>query len=133
MFTFYGMFTFLKGLEMFSNPAMHVRYSLLLGILTYFGVTVRYFVLKLYWVTSEIAYSVRTLEAKSSAPISLSLTYRKCGTCLYMSEHLTDRSGRLSPKVVPIFLCRPHCRKTGTFSVDVLVHFATMLKGDMWR
>ena len=88
---------------MFSNPAMHVRYSLLLGNLTYFGVTVRYFVLKLYWVTSEIAYSVRTLEAKSSAPISLSLTYRKCGTRLYMSEHFTDRSGRLSPKMVPIF------------------------------
>ena len=67
------MFNVLKGLEMFSNPAMHVRYSLLLGTLTYFGVTVRYFVLKLYWVTSEIAYSVRTLESKSSAHNLVSL------------------------------------------------------------
>ena len=67
------MFTVLKGSEMFSSPAMPVRSYLLIGILTCFSVTVRYSVLKPYWVNSDIASSVRTLEAKSSAPSSVSL------------------------------------------------------------
>ena len=68
------MFTVLKGLGMFSSPDMPVIYSSLLLILTYFGVTVGYSVLKLYWVTSYIASAVRTLEAKSSAPSSVNLS-----------------------------------------------------------
>ena len=48
VFTFAEMFTILKGLEMFSNPAIPVRSSLLQGSLTCFGVTVRSSVLKLY-------------------------------------------------------------------------------------
>ena len=67
------MFNVLKGLEMFSSPYMPVRYSLLLVILTCFGVTVGSYVLKSYWVTSEIASAARNLEAKSSAPSSVSL------------------------------------------------------------
>ena len=49
------------------------------------------------------------------------------------SEQLTDRSGRLSPKIVPNFVCRLDCRKAGIFSVDVLGIPADMLKGDMVR
>ena len=59
------MFTVLKGLEMFSSTVMSVRSTLLLGSLMCYGVTVRSSVLKLYWVTYYIAYSVRTLEENS--------------------------------------------------------------------
>ena len=38
-----------------------------------FGVTVSFSILKSYWVTYEIASAVKTLEAKSSAPSSVSL------------------------------------------------------------
>ena len=65
MFIFSEMFTTLKGLDMFSSSALPVRYSSLLVSLTFFGVTLRYSVLKLYWVTYYIAYSVRTLEENS--------------------------------------------------------------------
>ena len=58
---------------MFSSPAIPARFSLLLGSLTCFGGTIRYSVLKLYWVASEIACAVITLEAKSSAPSLVSL------------------------------------------------------------
>ena len=50
---------------------------------------------------------------------------------MHKSEQLTARSGRISPKIVPIFFCWPHCRKEGSLSVDVLGIFATMLKGNM--
>ena len=68
------MFTVLKGLEMFSSTVMSVRSTLLLGSLMYYGVTVRSSVLKLYWVTYDIASAVRTLEARSSAPSSVSFS-----------------------------------------------------------
>ena len=74
MFTLYEMFTVLKGLEMFSSTVMSVRSTLLLGSLMYYGVTVRSSVLKLYWVTYDIASAVRTLEARSSAPSSVSFS-----------------------------------------------------------
>ena len=73
VFIFSEMFTVLKGLEMFSSLAMPERSSLLLGIMTFFGVTVIFSVLKSYWVTSEIASDVKTLEARSSDPSSVSL------------------------------------------------------------
>ena len=73
MFTFGEMFTVLKGSEIFSSPDIPARYSSFLGSLTCFGVMVRYSVLKSYWVTSDITSAVRTLEAKSSAPSSVSL------------------------------------------------------------
>ena len=80
-------------------------------------------------MTSKIVSSVRTLEAKSYAPNFVSLAYRKWGTQLQKSEQLTDRSGRLNPKIVPDFECRPHCRKAGSFSVVVFGIFYNMLKG----
>ena len=45
------------------------------------------------------------------------------------SEHLVERSGRLSPKMIPNFLCQPHWRKSVLLSEDVLCIFATMLEG----
>ena len=66
------IFTVLKGLEMFSSPAITVRFLSLHGSLTFFGVTVIYSGLKSYWVTSEIASTLRTLVSRSSAPISVS-------------------------------------------------------------
>ena len=73
MFIFSEIFTVLKGLEMFYSPAMPVRYYLLLGSLMCFGVTVRFSILKSYWVTSDIAYALKTLEARSYDPSSVSL------------------------------------------------------------
>ena len=73
VFIFSDIFTVFKGLGMFFSSDIPVRYSSLLGILACFGVTLRYSVLNSYWVTSEIAYSVRTLESKSSAHNLVSL------------------------------------------------------------
>ena len=52
IFTFAEIFAVLKGLEMFSSPAMPMRSSSLQGSLTFFGVTVSSSGLKLYWMTS---------------------------------------------------------------------------------
>ena len=73
MFIFSDIYTFLKGLDIFSSPTMHVRYSSLLVSMTFFGVTVRFSVLKLYCVTSEIVSYVKNLESRYSAPSSVSL------------------------------------------------------------
>ena len=64
MFTFAEVFTVLKMLEIFSSPAIPARSSLLLISMACFDITVRSSVLKSYWVTSDIASAVRTLEAK---------------------------------------------------------------------
>ena len=76
MFVLEAMLTILKGLHIFSVPAMPLRSYLFLVSLICLGVTVRSFVLKSYRLTSEIAYAVRTLVARSSDPSSVSLTYR---------------------------------------------------------
>ena len=49
------------------------------------------------------------------------------------SDELVDKSGRLSPKIYPIFLCRPHWIKVGCVSEAYLGTLATMLKGEMCR
>ena len=73
MFIFSDIYTFLKGLDIFSSPTMHVRYSSLLVSMTFFGVTVRFSVYKSYWVTFEIASTVKNLEARYSSPSPVSL------------------------------------------------------------
>ena len=72
---------------------------------------------------------MRTLLARSSAPSSVSFAYKNRVTWLHKSEQFIARSGSIKSKIVPIFLCWPHCRKEGSLSVDVLGIFATMLKG----
>ena len=76
IFVVAAMFTILKRLEIFSSPDMSLQSSSLLVTLTCLGVTVICFVLKSYWLTSEIACVVRTLVARSSSYIYISLVYR---------------------------------------------------------
>ena len=52
---------------------------------------------------------------------------------LYKSDQLVDRSGRLSPKMDPIFLCRLHWRKSGCLSENYIGVFAYMLEVDLCR
>ena len=56
-------------------------------------------------MNSEISSAARTLEAKSSAPSSVSFEYRKWGIRLQKSEKLNDKSGRINPKIVPNLVC----------------------------
>ena len=58
MFLLEQMLTILKGLEIFSSPTMHAKYSSLL-------------VLNSYWITSEIESDVNNLDDRSSAPSSV--------------------------------------------------------------
>ena len=75
---------------------------------------------------------MRTLVARSSARIYVSFEYRKWGTRLQKSEQLIARYRRLKAKMVPNFVWRPHCRKSGCFLEDDRCIFDIMLKGDMW-
>ena len=67
------MFTILKGLEIFSRPSIPQGSLSFFGSLTCFCVTVKLFMLKSDCETSEMESAVRTLCARSSAPISISL------------------------------------------------------------
>ena len=98
---------------MFSIPDMPVGSYLLQGSLTCFYVTVRSSGLKSYWVTSEIAFSVRTLVGRSSNPSYFSFAYRKWGTRLKNYDQFIPRSGRLRAKIVLNFLWRPHLNNAG--------------------
>ena len=69
----YIMFTILKGLEIFSRPSIPQESLSFFGSLTCFGVTVKLFISKSYFDTSEMDSAVRTLGDSSSAPISISL------------------------------------------------------------
>ena len=65
--------------------------------------------------------------------VLLFLEYRKWVTLLQTSEQLMERSGRISPQMVPDFVCRSLWRKNGWFSEDVIVIFSTIFKGKMWK
>ena len=70
------MFTILEGLKIFSRPSILQEYLSSFGGLTCFGVTVKFFMSKSYCEISEMESAVRTLDASSSAPSSISLAYR---------------------------------------------------------
>ena len=67
------MLTILKGLEIFSRPSITQESLSFLGSLTCFGVTVKLFMSKSYFETSETESAARTLGARSYAPSSISL------------------------------------------------------------
>ena len=62
------MFTILKGLEINSRPYIPQESLSSFGSLACFGVTVKLFMSKSYFNTSEMDSAFRTLGARSSAP-----------------------------------------------------------------
>ena len=59
------MSTNLNGLTMASSTAILLQSYLFLGGLTCLGETVRYFMLKLYWINSDMSTDVRNQEDTS--------------------------------------------------------------------
>ena len=66
-------FAILKELEIFYRPSITQEYLSFFGSFTCFGVTVKLFMSKSYYETSEMESAVRTLGARYSAPRYISL------------------------------------------------------------
>ena len=63
---------------------------------------------KSYWMTSEIASEFRIIVMTFSDPSSVSLAFTQWGTKLQKLVQFYNISGRLGPKMIPIFVCFPH-------------------------
>ena len=76
---------------------------------------------------------VRIIGTRFSAPRSVVIVLRSCGTILSNLVQLRERSGRLSPTASPDFVCRPHLIKAGSGSDFDLVVCEMMLYGEINR